>query len=98
MNADQIVRNAHAQYAEAIRQDEYRENRRLRAGYIAVMLGFILLGVLGLLLTPAQPGIGAEMPACQTEDSDNCYWNAELRGNGAGRSFYVQDGTVTYLP
>lgn len=37
------------------------------------------------------------LPECATEDSDNCVWLAEDRGNGEGRSFYVLDGEVTYL-
>ena len=37
------------------------------------------------------------LPACPTEDSDNCYWDGGLYGNGEGRSFYVLDGEVTYL-
>jgi hypothetical protein len=27
---------------------------------------------------------------CADEDSVNCYWNARLQGNGAGKSFYVR--------
>jgi type 1 glutamine amidotransferase len=27
------------------------------------------------------------VPRCRYEDSRNCYWNAERRGNGEGRSF-----------
>ena len=36
------------------------------------------------------------LPACATEDSDNCYWDAEVQGNGEGQSFIVIDGEVTY--
>ena len=32
------------------------------------------------------------LPACEYEDSNNCYWAAEFRGNGLGESFYVIDG------
>lgn len=37
---------------------------------------------------------------CTTEDSTApCYWDAEKRGNGIGRSFTVMpDGTVRYWP
>ena len=38
------------------------------------------------------------LPTCPTEDSDNCVWHADQSGNGEGRSFYVLDGQVTYLP
>jgi hypothetical protein len=35
---------------------------------------------------------------CKTEDSINCYWDAGVRGNGKGRSFWTgRDGKVHYL-
>lgn len=34
---------------------------------------------------------------CAEEDSDNCYWNASLQGNGEGSSFVVVNGTTYYL-
>ena len=39
---------------------------------------------------------GPLLPECETEDSDNCAWDATVQGNGQGRSFYVVDGQVTY--
>jgi len=39
---------------------------------------------------------GPLLPECETEDSDNCAWDATVQGNGQGRSFYVIDGKVTY--
>lgn len=36
------------------------------------------------------------LPACATEDSDNCYWDAATRSNGQGHSFFVISGHVTY--
>lgn len=27
------------------------------------------------------------VPACPTEDSNNCYWDAQTQGNGRGQSF-----------
>ena len=48
-----------------------------------------------LLIEPAPE---RAMPACATEDSDNCFWDAETMGNGEGRSFIVVDGVVDYLP
>lgn len=27
------------------------------------------------------------LPACETEDAQNCYWDAQERGNGQGESF-----------
>jgi len=37
-----------------------------------------------------------ELPPCEEEDSDNCYWDADTRGNGEGHSFEVRDGVYTY--
>lgn len=34
------------------------------------------------------------LPACTTEDSTNCYWDAAQHGNGAGTSFIDIDGTL----
>ena len=37
------------------------------------------------------------LPACKTEDSANCYWNAEKRSsNGLGHSFMTQGIFITY--
>lgn len=39
-------------------------------------------------------------PPCVTEDQETgpCYWNGQTRGNGHGRSFYVdQYGVVHYV-
>lgn len=38
------------------------------------------------------------LPACTTEDSTDCYWDATVQGNGTGTSFIDIDGvqhTVT---
>lgn len=41
----------------------------------------------------------AVTPACASEDSTGCFWNAETQGNGTGESFYVDEtGQVYYLP
>ena len=37
------------------------------------------------------------LPPCAVEDGDNCYWDALAFGNGEGRSFYVENGVVTYV-
>ena len=31
---------------------------------------------------------------CETEDSDNCVWDARHRGNGTGQSFYNLNGNI----
>lgn len=39
-------------------------------------------------------GARVTIPPCPTEDSDNCYWMADTRGNGKGTSFVTIDGIV----
>ena len=37
------------------------------------------------------------LPACTTEDSHDCYWDATVQGNGTGTSFATYQGhTLTY--
>ena len=50
-----------------------------------------------LLLAAAVTAAPAATP-CATEDSTNCFWDAQHRGNGEGRSFLDIDGTAHYLP
>jgi hypothetical protein len=33
-----------------------------------------------------------DLPACPTEDSENCFWDAGVQGNGHGESFFTYDG------
>lgn len=37
------------------------------------------------------------LPACEYEDSSNCYWDAGARGNGQGQSFYDIAGTAYFF-
>lgn len=37
------------------------------------------------------------VPACPTEDSNNCYWDARTQGNGQGRSFIDLGGFLIRL-
>lgn len=55
--------------------------------------------------TPAQAAkpvwaqAGAAFRPCATEDSDGpCYWDAKVRGNGAGRSFWVDAQQRVHYP
>jgi len=41
--------------------------------------------------------IPASLPACVTEDSIDCYWLAQTRGNDRGRSFVNIAGATVYL-
>lgn len=36
-------------------------------------------------------------PPCPTEDSTDCVWNADVQGNGEGRSFVDIGGTAYYF-
>jgi hypothetical protein len=61
---------------------------------IAFLLGIAALSGYG---APSRDQVTRDsLPACQTEDSDNCYWDAQTMGNGQGHSFYVIAGNVTY--
>lgn len=53
-----------------------------------------------LVATPDRAQIqnpGDLLPACTTEDSRNCYWNAKEHGNGRGTNF-IDIAGVTYYP
>lgn len=39
-------------------------------------------------------GVIITLPACPTEDSANCVWNAQTMGNGRGNSFYDINGEI----
>jgi hypothetical protein len=39
----------------------------------------------------------AALPACSTEDSINCAWNAEIQGNGAGTSFIALEASYSVM-
>lgn len=36
------------------------------------------------------------LPPCATEDSANCYWDADTQGDGTGTDFVDLDGTAYY--
>lgn len=57
---------------------------------IAILIvSFVGFGIAAWVMYPP-------LPACATEDSDNCYWDATTQGNGTGLSFTVVDGIVSY--
>lgn len=67
--------------------------RTLRALMIAqlILLVVALIGV-GVLLTRTP-----DLPACPTEDSDNCVWDGHGQGDGTGASFVALHGLTYYL-
>ena len=62
----------------------------LAAGFA---LGYALDSTADPLPTPAP---SSTLPPCEYEDSDNCFWDAQSRGNGEGTSFVVLDNIVYY--
>lgn len=67
---------------------------KLGAALLAVVM------IVGALMIPnpsPPPPQTPYLPACPTEDSDNCYWDAQHRSNGKGRSFVTWQGQTYYL-
>jgi hypothetical protein len=60
--------------------------------FVGWTLGAISGLFLGALL--ASTGPDQTLPACQSEDSTNCVWDAHTQGNGKGTSFVNLDGTA----
>lgn len=44
-----------------------------------------------------ETGSGVTLFPCETEDSDNCYWDAAEQGNRLGDSFITFNGKTYYL-
>lgn len=60
----------------------------------SVLLAAAMLAAVAI----ATPNNVAPLPACPTEDSIGCYWDASTRGNGIGRSFIAdQSGAIHYV-
>lgn len=66
---------------------------RIRAFAARVAAGIVIV-----IALPASVAVNAPaLPACENEDSvTDCYWNADARSNGEGRSFEVRGGIVRY--
>lgn len=63
---------------------------------VTLMLTGVIGAGIGTSVVDTSPNPPA-LPACETEDSDNCWWDATEHGNGEGLSFVVIEGEVTYL-
>jgi hypothetical protein len=64
-----------------------------------ILAGIVIAVTLALAIGNAVghwPAAIAGMPACPTEDSTNCVWDASSRGDGNGRSFVDIDGVAYY--
>ena len=64
--------------------DRYEE-RQVRIIKSLILLVVVLLAVIGVLLWDSTRTI----PPCATEDSNNCYWDADTMGNGTGHDSVV---------
>lgn len=63
-------------------------DKSLKAGLFGAALGLGLLA--GVILSQTWfPPVAEPLPACPTEDSDNCYWDADTQGNGQGNDSVV---------
>lgn len=59
----------------------------------------MFLTIASVLLSLAISNNTAPAPsldACQTEDSTNCFWDADVQGNGKGVSFHDINGVAYY--
>lgn len=66
----------------------------LAAAFLTASIG---LGVSACSTLTAAQQTTVELPACPTEDSVGCRWDASTQGNGMGRSFIAYaDGTLEY--
>lgn len=64
----------------------------------AAVIASVALAITEVVLIMTQPTpYYRSLPPCAYEDSDNCFWDAELRGNGEGQSFYTLNGTTTVI-
>lgn len=75
-------------------QDEVEDRRlaHLREGRIADALTVVLLGafiVVGLFFMLDRHPDPRLLGPCPTEDSTNCYWDAQTMGNGEGHDFVI---------
>lgn len=74
--------------------DLTREANRLLYAVILVLLALTFSQF--LRHRPADSRQQITLEPCPTEDSVNCYWLAEIHGNGIGRSFINIDGQIYY--
>lgn len=65
----------------------------------SAVVGVLAIGFITGMAIPADAPEYTRYPPCATEDAPGpCYWDAQVQGNGEGRSFLVHaNGTVQYL-
>ena len=59
---------------------------------VVLSAGVLGAGVGALLANDSNPFFNE----CAQEDSSNCFWDAQERGNGEGYSYVVDDDNVVY--
>jgi len=62
----------------------------------ALVLFGVLIGASWSALNATLKPSSIQLTPCETEDSDNCYWDASTRGNGEGVSFITLNGVTYY--
>lgn len=66
---------------------------RLKIRWDNIIIGFVIgvmcygMGVWGASIALEKQA--DRLPPCATEDSDNCYWDADTMGNGQGHDSVV---------
>ena len=72
--------------------------KALRDAALAVLVGTFLGAVLVFAIAGVVTTLTPDkLPACSTEDSHNCYWDARVHGNSEGRSFIDYQGHTYYV-
>lgn len=69
-------------------------NRTLSIIALVCMLSFGFVWHLKSLHESVPP---QTLTPCVTEDDDNCFWDADMQGNGWGTSFVRINGNTIYL-
>lgn len=69
--------------------------RHASGGVIFALVGLLVFGGVGAWRVATDQGV-TQLPACPTEDSDNCHWDAHRQGNRTGQSFDVIHGEIHY--
>lgn len=72
-------------------------HKRVRTAVRLVVVATLLGGGYAYALSPSPVQGGLDIPACITEDSTNCFWDAHTTGNGTGNSFIDVNGTAYYV-
>lgn len=70
---------------------------RYAAYTLYAILVFSFAYAAGTVCKYALEDAASPLPACQTEDSTNCKWDADTQGNGIGQSFIDIEGKQLFI-